>query len=273
MTPMRKALGSVGLMLTFALFLTSAAHGQKKGAKATKDQVATDQDYTQLNQIKDLTGKIVSVEGSTKVFILKVEYQYLEPKPNAGRGNPNLQRQQQSIIRQQQQIMRTRNPVHRLQQMQHLVNQLQQQQLRGLINLNNMFKVTTAKKSFELQAKDGVKVRRQNLPTEYDDKGNIKEYTAEEKKKLRGDDPKLPGYEAKWEDVGPNQTVKVYLVKKKPPKKEEGSQKDTAADKENKDTPDPSAKERAPEVWLILIQREADSAAVADQPRKKKINN
>jgi hypothetical protein len=308
--PMRNALGGAALLLTLALCVPSATYGQKK--PVVKDTVASDQDYTQLT--KELVGKLSSVENSTKVIALKVDYQYLEPNPNANKANRGLnqqqQRQQQQILRQQQQILKSKNPVQRLQQMQNLVNNVQQQQVRGALALNNMFRVAKATKEFELQAQDNVKVRRLNLPTEYDDKGNIKEYTAEEKKALRGNDPKLPGYTATWEDVSPNQSIKVFLVKKKPAKKEAttdskkddaeatagakdskttaGAEKDTkttaAGAKDSKTTTtdkttsekgstEASAKDSRPEVWMILIMSEPDPTATTAPPRKKKNNN
>src|SRR5947207_12211314 len=56
---------------------------------------------------------------------------------------------------------------------------------------------------------DDVKVRTKNPPVAYDDKGDKKKYTAKELKELRGDDPKLPGYTAEFNDLKQNQVVEV----------------------------------------------------------------
>jgi hypothetical protein len=62
---------------------------------------------------------------------------------------------------------------------------------------------------------DDVKVRTKNPPVQYDDKGNKKKYTAKELKELKGNDPKLPGYTAEFNDLKQNQVVEVSLVRKK----------------------------------------------------------
>jgi hypothetical protein len=71
------------------------------------------------------------------------------------------------------------------------------------------------KNNEKLMTVDDLKVRSQEPPVAYDDKGNKKKYTAKEKKELRGPDPKLPGYTAGFEDLKVNQIVEVWLVYKK----------------------------------------------------------
>jgi hypothetical protein len=84
--------------------------------------------------------------------------------------------------------------------------------------------IDPTEKSFHLQVRgrdvkvmsvDDVKIRTKNPPVAYDDKGNKKKYTAKELKELRGDDPKLPGYTAEFNDLKQNQIVEVSLVRKK----------------------------------------------------------
>ena len=63
---------------------------------------------------------------------------------------------------------------------------------------------------------DDVKIRTENPPVAYDDKGNKKKYTEKELRELKGD-PKLrlPGYSAEFNDLKVNQVVEVSLVRKK----------------------------------------------------------
>lgn len=97
-----------------------------------------------------------------------------------------------------------------------------------LINVGNIAgKVTNIdpnEKSFHLQVgrqdvkvmtTDDVKVRTKSPPVAYDDKGNKKKYTAKDLKELKGNDPKLPGYSAEFNDLKQNQVVEVSLVRKK----------------------------------------------------------
>jgi len=83
--------------------------------------------------------------------------------------------------------------------------------------------VDEANKSFTLQVgrqhvtwatHDDVKVRTQNPPIEYDDKGKKKRYSAKELKELKGKG-NLPGYTASFGDLKANQIVQVTLHKRK----------------------------------------------------------
>ncbi len=76
------------------------------------------------------------------------------------------------------------------------------------------FHLQIGKQNLKVTSIDDVKVRTENPPVAYDDKGNKKRYTAKEKKELKGDS-KLPGYTAGFEDLKVNQIVQVTLVRKK----------------------------------------------------------
>ncbi|HEY7153877.1 MAG TPA: hypothetical protein VH575_07940 [Gemmataceae bacterium] len=94
---------------------------------------------------------------------------------------------------------------------------------------------------YELQSIDEVKVRfdENALPPKFDDKGRIKRYTPKEKKELKGDDKKTPGYPAEFSDLKQGQIVQVTLVQKKgAPRKAKGA--------------DPTG-EYAPHMSLIVI--------------------
>jgi hypothetical protein len=75
--------------------------------------------------------------------------------------------------------------------------------------------------SFTFNA-DAGKVRTFDPPANFDDKGNIKKYTREELKKLKGDDPdekKLAGYKSEFGEIRVGDVVQVTLsvFKKKSP--------------------------------------------------------
>src|SRR5439155_20913538 len=107
----------------------------------------------------------------------------------------------------------------------------------------------------ELQATDDMKVRTLQLPLDFDEKGRPKKYTNKEIQELRGPDQRLPGYTADFDSLKPEQTVKVYLAKKKavaapapaaPPK---GKDKD-----KDKDDDKPGAER--PEIAMVVILTE-----------------
>ena len=77
------------------------------------------------------------------------------------------------------------------------------------------FHLQVGKQDVKVMTIDDVKIRTKNPPVAYDDKGNKKKYSAKELKELKGDDPKLPGYTAEFNDLKQNQVVEVSLVRKK----------------------------------------------------------
>jgi hypothetical protein len=83
----------------------------------------------------------------------------------------------------------------------------------------NMPKVTTAHVDYQLEPTGDMVVRLMYPPLQYDDKGFPKKYTADELKALKGDNPKMVGYNGDVADLKPNTQVKVYLVKDPPPAK------------------------------------------------------
>src|SRR5947209_721562 len=82
----------------------------------------------------------------------------------------------------------TKNPVKRQQKLNTIALEIQQLQARAPAGVN-AYRTAVAYKDFEVEVPEDVVVRRLNLPLEYDDKGNVKEYTEKEKKALRGSDP------------------------------------------------------------------------------------
>jgi hypothetical protein len=294
---MNKLVGTVALFLALLLLSSPFAAGQKKAGKA-KEEAATKDDYKTLEGVKELEGSLTSLDPATKVMTLKVAYQYLEPnpkyKPN-NRASSIYTRQLNYLMLQQQQAMNLPNPVLRMQRLQQIVAQAQALPLQGPPGASP-YRVATAYKDFDAEAIDDVVVRRLKLPMEYDDKGNVKEYTEKEKKELRGNDPKKPGYAATWDDVQLGQKVKLYLTTKKKTAakaKADKAKKDLAQeDKEaagdgDKDAPkdgaekkdkaaakkakadDPTDEPRAL-VRMILIQAEPDPASLPKEKARKK---
>ena len=76
---------------------------------------------------------------------------------------------------------------------------------------------TMTAQDVEVRAVDKVVVRALYPPLEYDDKGNLKRWTAKELAALRGK-TKLPGYPSEYETLKPNHVVTVYFAKVEAPK-------------------------------------------------------
>ncbi len=301
---MRRLVACAGVLLAVCLLLPSPASGQKKGKNKDKVpvEVATEQDYAQLRQMKDVSGKLTALDPTAKTLTLVVEYQTYEAvTPKAGK-NPNAQvqsilRQQQQLMREYQNILNMRNPAQqqlRLQQWQVRVQQLQARMNQQGLGQQNLFQPVKHAKEFEFDLADEVRVARLKLEVEYDDKGNIKEYTPEELKKRR--DKELPGYTATFEEVLPGQTLKLYLTKPKATPKTKKEEKSTDPAKEGETAPKTAPKEgdtvakttagkgigeekglgatssTRPLVRAILIQAEVDPASLPKEPKRKKKN-
>jgi hypothetical protein len=241
---MRRRFGPAGLLTVLLLALPASAADKKKdpGAQATNPA-----DYQALADAHTVTGKLLSVGGSDKSLSLRVEYQVLEPRPNAAKGQAHGM---QHLLHEQQQIMRTRNPWVRAQKLQQFEIDVLRQESRAV---NQAFKLVSEHKDFDLESTPDVKVRYLEPPAQYDDKGQLKKYTAAELKELKGKNPDLPGYEADFDKLAPGQTVRVTLAR---PKADKDKPKD-------KDAPD----DRKPLVSMVVIVADAPPA---DPPKQKK---
>jgi hypothetical protein len=242
-------------------------------------------------------GTVVSIPNPDRIFTVEVVYQKVQLKPgqNLGRANQNLQRQYNHIMQLQNQMMRPpgrgHNPMKTMQQLQNAMVQFQNNLAQ---TQSNMFQVVNAKQKVDFQVEETVKVRVKELPEQFDDKGNIKQYTREELAELKGKDKNLPGYESSIDSLKPGQIVQVVLaVHKKPrptpPPSSSSADKDKEAEKDKdkeivtdkpkeavKDKPKDVEKDKDTtvehklQVRTIVIVKDSDSSASPTSPKKKK---
>ena len=112
------------------------------------------------------------------------------------------------------------------------------------------------------------KVRTYDLPPNYDEKGNVKKYTAAELKDLKGKDSNLPGYESSFDQLQTGQVLKVTLARtKEPAKSDKDNDKDEDKDKDKDLDKDKSADKKS-EVTLILIKSDGTSSSDSSKPAK-----
>ncbi len=190
-----------------------------------------------------------------------------------------MQRNQQRMAQQEMQMMA------RIQQQQiRAEQQLMQQELKLLQQqikaIQNMYQVVQVTRNFDFQADENLKVRMKDLPEPFDDKGNIKKYTKQERLELKGKDKNLPGYESSADSLQIGQVVLVALrVHKKPkPTATLGTSsvtdkdKDKDADKDkDKDKEADSTIQHRMQVRLIVILKDSDMPQNSTtQPTKKK---
>jgi hypothetical protein len=273
-----RLVGFGGLLAAILAFTSSDLHGQKKNKKDKAPDPgypATDAEYAQIKNVKDLTGTLLSIDMSGRMLTIRVEIPHQEPNPNykprapkvpkvgsPGYQQANFEYQQyrlyQDIMKQQQILSSAKTPQQRQNAMMKLqldMMKYQQQMAQVMARSgattpiypggdpnNPPFVTVTSIKDYTLDYKENVNVRKMFLPMEYDDMGNIKKYTDKEKEELRGKDKSKPGYEAKLEDLLPTQEIKIYLTPPKP-KKKEVAKKDVK-DAKDKDAKDKDAKDK-----------------------------
>ncbi|MBM4070214.1 MAG: hypothetical protein FJ271_14860 [Planctomycetes bacterium] len=243
------------------VMLCSVAGGQQKGKGVAQVTEATAAEYAYLQKLPETTGKLGSLNASSKQFSLLVEYQ-TGPAQTSG-ATAQLQRIMREIAQQERQVALSRNP----EELQRRVAQLQRMQA-NLVRVQGQAQAQMAKsaargpkgpfKEFELVATEKAEVRMGFLPVRYDDKGNIKEFTKEELAKLRGKDNK-PGIPATFEDLQPGQIVKVVLARG-------AASKDPAKSKQKDDVETVVR----PQVTMIVILAESKDTTPATSATKKK---
>lgn len=242
----------IGLILAFAFVGLQPADGQDKKKKPADAPPPTDSDTLQPGSF---TGKLKTPPGTDGSFIVAVDYQYLVLKnPNQLPKNTNpamqsLVKDQNRINQLQTQIANTTNAKKQGQLVQQLQNAMNSYQLHltqaQLTPAQSPYMVKTDTKDVMFHAAEDMKVRFASPPQAFDDKGNVKKYTADELKELKGtgDDAKLPGYTGSVEKLTAGMPVKVTLIKYKPKKEDKKDADKKDADKKDADKKDADKKD------------------------------
>jgi hypothetical protein len=254
----------------------------------------------------EFTGKLKALPGADRQLTLTITFNDLVPT-GKGPGKSPTQQQIQGLNRQlnqaQAQLAKAKRAAQIAQAQAKIANIQAQLQTalatdaawrRGDLTggVPPGYKLVSKIRDVEFQTipDDTVKVRTMFLPEQFDDKGEIKKYTAEEKRKLKGEgaDAKLPGYLSSLEKLEIGQGLKVTLVKRRRPAKKTTSEKTEAPAKEKEDPApkektEPALKEKGPpeddgekkmQVRLIVIVQEAPSTpSPGDRPKRKKKDN
>jgi hypothetical protein len=209
----------------------------KSGAKESKKLAKTDDEKVVYGQ--KLVTKIVSMRPEM-AHEFSIEVKQVDPERIV----------QFQIWQQQQMANLARSP-----SAQAILNfQIQMRQKQATDIYSN--------KVVDVRAVDGIKVRSLYPPQAFDDRGNIKKWTAKQLVKLKGKS-RLPGYPSDMDALKIGQTVEVYLAKTTPPIKTGPPTKLAAKSKEAKAKPKFNDEDDAvalpknqPEVVMIVILAE-----------------
>ena len=298
-----RLLGFGSILLALVVMTPGDAFGNKKAKKkAVRDPgfPATPEEYAKLQKVKELSGNLVSINGASKTLTIRVEYPHYEPNPNykpptAPKGaSPQVMAQyhlqtqlwklSHDLMLQKQKMATAKNPQELQKAMYRYtldVAKFQNLQMQYMAKMNaayakgnkpanvdpnnQPFKTVMTKKDYDLEVQDEVVVRKTFLGIEYDDTGNLKQYSEKEKAELRGNDKSKPGYAAKFDDVQPGQEVKVYLTPSKVQKKEKAKKA-----KPDDDEPVVDGSDR-PTINMIVMTKQSEGSGIQPaNPRKGK---
>ncbi len=168
-------------------------------------------------------------------FTLHIKVRYAEANAQAQQSYAqdlqNLQTRQLQILQNKNPVQRQKDLVKLFQDMANLQNKPQ-----------NFYEMKEKEVTAEVVLADDVKVRVASPPAAFDDKGNVKAYTPQELKDLKGtgEDAKLPGYTAERDSIRNGQMVMITTGYKV-------GAKDPVPEAEKKPDPPPEKKPDAPE--------------------------
>lgn len=271
-----RLLGFAGMISAMLALDATDVLAQKKKKKDDTPQypAATEEDYGKLQ--KGVSGKIVTFD-SAKSVTFRIETQHQEPNPNykPPSTNPkapgynaqaaqqaNLYRKYLDLQNQMQKAATARTPQQAAQAQARIqIDMINlQTQIARMVSVNNdpnnqPFRTATTTKDYDFDLEENVAYRKTFLPTEYDDEGNLKKYTAEEKLALKTEDKR---YKATADEVQNGQEATLYL---------------TIPKKKSKTDEDATPPEH-PTVNKVVLTKEAPApkSSPGDAPKKKKKN-
>lgn len=186
----------VGSLVLFYLNISFSVFAQdaKKGNKDDKVQKV---DIKNI-QASSLDGRIVSTPSGSSI-VIQIPYQTVEANKNQNNNKPNNNNRPRTGGG----SAGNRN------------GQNQKQRIQAQIQQQKSLHLVTHWNEVEIPVTEKTKFRTNQVLQAFDDKGNVKRYTSEELKALKGQgsDAKLPGYEAKTSEIEPGHLVRVSLIK------------------------------------------------------------
>jgi hypothetical protein len=266
-------------VLTLVLALPAQAQNKKPGQKPGQQTLEAEKVFGPGN----LAGQLLTLSGN--LLTVRVDYTTLELKPNARQILGNASRQNQNLLNQLNRLAQLQNQLAGarsqkqynsiMNQINRLAGQIQRTAGNGR-GQQSPYRVVQKSVNVEIEMSPDVKIRTNFLPVAYDDMGELKKYTKEEIKELKGPNPKEPGYKAELDAVKVGQDIKVTLarVKEKDLDSPSDDKKDKPADKKDPaaDKKDPAAEKKDPaaEKKDAAADKKTDAKDPADKETKKK---
>jgi len=214
---MKRLLRCGGLLLLLLAFTVPTFAGgdkQKEGDEPKKKEGDEPKKKTKTNY--NATGfgkgKITQLDTKTLDFTLHVSGKVQELDQGAYNHLVTLTNQLAQHQREFAQAKTQGGKQQALQRIQQSQNQIAQQQQK-------LYKTKDVKQDYKFRPAENCIYRVLTPEPEYDDKGNIIQFTKKDLEKLKGKHPDLPGYHAEADALRNNLTVTVYVSKTPPAQK------------------------------------------------------
>jgi hypothetical protein len=263
------------LLATMAPLATDVA-GQQKNPKNQPNQPtpAQPQDYYNIQAKRNLTAKLLAFDDANHTISVRIDFFQWVPnpayKPNTGAQNA-LVADYNRLQQEQQRLAAAANRKPTAADWQHYQNALSLQnriaadmaRANSFDPKNPPFIKLDQFKDFDLDLQPNVALRKMFLPQEYDDTGNVKEYTKEQITELRGKNEPKGSYAAVPSDFHAGQGVWVYLAR---PKTDNGNAAEKKDEAKDNTMPRPAVK------MLVAFDNNTAATPTTDSPKKKKKN-
>lgn len=176
-----------------------AGEGKNDPVKANNPKEAKEK----LLASGQLIGRVVGFDRDRQLLTLDVTLRYLVPNVEA------LARQVE-LRKQLAEALGIADAAERLDRVREVRNDM-------IANQAELLSVEEQEVTLTLPTAEDLTTRVLEPPPAFDDKGKYRRYTAKELKELKGPG-NLPGYHADPADIQNDQTVRVYLARRAPPK-------------------------------------------------------
>lgn len=195
---------SMVVLTACALPIIGADEKKKKGDDDSSDRI-----NFSLLQPGMVQGKVKAAPNG-KSIVIEIPFTRIEKKNN-DKNDKDDKNDNNNKNKKNKNTKGNKNPqAAQAQRIREQIQKANQQQLEALRNQ----KVVIDWKEIEIPLDASTKFRSKEPGSGFDEKGNIKKYSSEELKQLKGSNPNLPGYEAKQEEIQAGQIVTINLARK-----------------------------------------------------------
>jgi hypothetical protein len=214
--------------------------------------------------VGDLVGTLKKADGNS--LTLHVQYQEIQPDVGAqirdAKISASLQRQLAGLQRNLIAAQKIRNPAQRAARIQRILASAEARSAMAAAGAAAPFKIIYKQKDIDVSLAQEVVVRVKDPPAEFDDKGDLKKYTPEELKKLKGPG-NYWGYPSDVDSVTTGQVVRVFVFFQQKPQKSRTTTTpspgaSSSKDKNTDPKPDENADEEGPLVKVIYILNDSN---------------